>query len=173
MKLLLVGDFGVGKSSILLRFVDDVFSGDTAFLGMDYKTKPITLDGRPISLECHDTAGQEKYSTLTASFFRSAHGTIIIYDVTNRESFSRISSWVIECSRYVDDKIPMMIVGNKCDLQMERQVTMEEAQELAERYKFPFFEISAKTGKGLNEVFNTMARITLNHMEEEYWNPWQ
>ena len=122
LKILIIGESGVGKSSLLLRFTDDQFDAEiSATIGVDFKVKVITIDGNKVKLAIWDTAGQERFRTLTPSYYRGGQGAILVYDVTNRESFQKIEDWLNELETYTTNHdMIKMLVGNKCDMEAER-----------------------------------------------------
>ncbi|XP_073950862.1 ras-related protein ORAB-1-like [Choristoneura fumiferana] len=116
-KLLLIGDSGVGKSCLLLRFADDTYTESyISTIGVDFKIRTVELDGKTIKLQIWDTAGQERFRTITSSYYRGAHGIIIVYDCTDQDSFSNVKQWLEEIDRYACDNVNKLLVGNKCDL---------------------------------------------------------
>lgn len=157
-KLLLIGDSGVGKSSILSSFVDNTFT-DThvSTIGVDFKISAIELENKIIKLQIWDTAGQERFKTVTTSYYRGAHGIIVVYDITNRESFDNIKYWLEEVLRYTSEKTNVLIIGNKSDLPNKRTVSFEEAKNFANKYSYDIIETSAKTNVNINKTFDNMA----------------
>jgi Ras-related protein Rab-18 len=158
-KLLLMGDSGTGKSSLLLRFTDDKFLGEdvqSATIGVDFKVKFIEMEGKRVKLTIWDTAGQERFRTLTSSYYRGAQGVILVYDVANRESFESLrNTWIQELLAYANmDKLILMVVGNKID--KERTVSTEEGQQLAKELSALFMEASAKTRAGVLPAFEEL-----------------
>jgi len=116
-KLLLIGDSGVGKSCLLLRFSDDTYTDSyISTIGVDFKIRTIELDGKTIKLQIWDTAGQERFRTITSSYYRGAHGIIVVYDCTDLESFNNVKQWLEEIDRYACENVNKLLVGNKCDL---------------------------------------------------------
>ncbi|EDO42144.1 predicted protein [Nematostella vectensis] len=157
-KLLLIGDSGVGKSSLLLRFADDTFSNTyISTIGVDFKIRTLTVDGKTIKLQIWDTAGQERFRTLTTAYYRSAHGIVLIYDVNESETFLHLSQWLEEVSEYACEGVNTILVGNKCDLIDCRQVGYNTAKEFAEKLDISFIETSAKDSTNVESVFRTMA----------------
>ena len=131
-KMLLIGNSGVGKSCLLVRYAENSFN-ENFFntIGVDFKIKTISLDNQNIKLQIWDTAGQERFRTLTASYYRGAHGIIVVYDVTDRDTFENVRQWMQEIDKFATDNVCKVIVGNKCDLDDSRKVSTEEGEELA------------------------------------------
>ncbi|GMH25670.1 hypothetical protein Nepgr_027513 [Nepenthes gracilis] len=128
-KLLLIGDSSVGKSCLLLRFADDSYVDSyISTIGVDFKIRTVELDGKTIKLQIWDTAGQERFRTITSSYYRGAHGIIIVYDVTEMESFNNVKQWLNEIDRYANDSVCKLLVGNKCDLVENKVVDRETAK---------------------------------------------
>ncbi|OMJ79838.1 hypothetical protein SteCoe_20034 [Stentor coeruleus] len=157
-KLLLIGDSGVGKSSLLLRFADNTYTESfIATIGVDFKIKTIDVESKVIKLQIWDTAGQEKFRTITSSYYRGAHGVIVVYDVTNRETFNNVKNWMGEISRYASENVNRLLIGNKCDCDTKRAVSTEEGKEFADSLGIPFMETSAKTSSNVEQSFFRMA----------------
>ncbi|OMJ95832.1 hypothetical protein SteCoe_732 [Stentor coeruleus] len=157
-KLLLIGDSGVGKSSLLLRFSDNTYTESfIATIGVDFKIKTIDVESKVIKLQIWDTAGQEKFRTITSSYYRGAHGVIVVYDVTNRETFNNVKNWMGEISRYASENVNRLLIGNKCDCDSKKAVSTEEGKELADSLGIPFMETSAKTSSNVEQSFFRMA----------------
>ena len=158
-KVLLIGNSGVGKSSLLVRFADDTFNDCfMPTIGVDFKIRNNEVDGKTIKLQIWDTAGQERFKTITSSYYKGAHGIIVTYDITDRESFSAIQNWMAEVEKHASDNISRILVGNKCDLESQRAVSFEEGQELADHYNVRFLETSAKDSKNVEQAFTLMTR---------------
>ena len=158
-KVLLIGNSGVGKSLLLLRFADDVFSENfMPTIGVDFKIRTIEVDGKTIKLQIWDTAGQERFKTITSSYYKGAHGIIVTYDVTDKESFKAIDNWMSEVEKHASDNVSKILVGNKCDLEESRQVSTDEGKELAEHFGIKFLETSAKQSNNVEEAFITMTK---------------
>ncbi|GMI74370.1 ARABIDOPSIS THALIANA RAB GTPASE HOMOLOG D1, RAB GTPASE HOMOLOG D1 [Hibiscus trionum] len=157
-KLLLIGDSSVGKSCLLLRFADDSYLDSyISTIGVDFKIRTVEMEGKIIKLQIWDTAGQERFRTITSSYYRGAHGIIIVYDVTDRESFNSVKQWLHEIDRYANDSVCKLLVGNKCDLVGKKVVDPQIAKAFADEIGIPFLETSAKDAINVEQAFLTMA----------------
>lgn len=158
-KILLIGDSGVGKSSLLLSFISQqAFQDLSPTIGVDFKLKMLTVGGKRLKLTMWDTAGQERFRTLTSSYYRGAHGIILVYDVTRRETFTNLSDiWAREVDLYSSNpECIRILVGNKVDRDCERAVSTEEGMALAKEKNSLFFECSAKTRANVHLVFKEL-----------------
>jgi len=157
-KLLLIGDSSVGKSSLLLRFCDNTFQEGTINLtNVDFKTKNVTIEGKTVQLQVWDTAGQERFRTITSSFYRGAHGIIVVYDISDQVTFNNVKLWMQEIQRYASGNVCRMLVGNKIDLADNRVVEYNAAKEYADGLSIPFAETSSKSGQEVDKVFEKLA----------------
>eukprot|EP00177_Eucheuma_denticulatum_P000887 GFKZ01001604.1.p2 GENE.GFKZ01001604.1~~GFKZ01001604.1.p2 ORF type:complete len:203 (+),score=34.62 GFKZ01001604.1:280-888(+) len=157
-KNLLIGDSGVGKSCLLLRFADDTYTESyISTIGVDFKIRTIELDGKTIKLQIWDTAGQERFRTITSSYYRGAHGIIIVYDVTDQESFNNVKSWLQEIDRFASEHVCKLLVGNKNDMTSKKVVDTATAKEFADSLGIKFLETSAKTSENVEAAFLAMA----------------
>merc|ERR1712223_248110 len=164
-KLLLIGDSGVGKSCLLLRFADDTYTESyISTIGVDFKIRTIELDGKTIKLQIWDTAGQERFRTITSSYYRGAHGIIVVYDVTDQDSFNNVKQWLQEIDRYASESVNKLLVGNKCDMTTKKVVDYTTAKEYADSLNIPFLETSAKNNTNVEQAFLTMASEIKNKM---------
>eukprot|EP01097_Dermamoeba_algensis_P005001 TRINITY_DN3186_c0_g1_i1.p1 TRINITY_DN3186_c0_g1~~TRINITY_DN3186_c0_g1_i1.p1 ORF type:complete len:209 (+),score=27.64 TRINITY_DN3186_c0_g1_i1:118-744(+) len=156
-KILLIGDSGVGKSSILLRYTDDCFQEDqTCTIGVDFKVKTLDIRGKRINLTMWDTAGQEKFRSITTSYYRGTHGIVLVYDVNSRKSFEAINTWLSEVDLYATNPdLIKLLIGNKVD-QSNREVTKEEGNNFAREKQMLFMECSAKTKVGIQAAFDEL-----------------
>jgi len=158
-KLLLIGDSGVGKSCLLLRFADDTYTESyISTIGVDFKIRTIELEGKKIKLQIWDTAGQERFRTITSSYYRGAHGIIVVYDVTDQVSFGNVKQWLQEIDRYACESVNKLLVGNKCDLTTKKVVDYNTAKEFADGLGITMLETSAKNATNVEESFMAMAK---------------
>ena len=159
-KIIILGDKAVGKSSFLIRFTENKFQEiylSTA--GMDYKYKDVMYEeGKTIRLQIWDTAGQERYRTITTGLFKGAVGIILMYDITDKQTFNNVREWIKSIEEETSKKVILILVGNKVD-KKEREVLKAEGEQIAEEYNFPFFETSAQSGLNVNSVFETLAKL--------------
>jgi len=157
LKVLIIGESGVGKSSLLLRFVDDTFDPEQpATIGVDFKVTTCSVDGNSVKLAIWDTAGQERFRTLTPSYYRGAQGVIFVYDVSNRSSFDRLQHWLTELDTYsTKSEVVKMLVANKIDRE-KREVSREEGLKFARKHCMLFIEASAKTREGVQCAFDEL-----------------
>ena len=170
VQLLVIGDGAVGKTSILSRFAQDKFSPQyLATLGIDFFTKDVMIDKEIIHIKIWDTAGEERYRSLTKGFFKNGEGIIIVYDVTNKNSFESLKFWIdsIENNNNLENKkMPAVILGNKIDIS-NRQVNENEAQEFAKSRNYKYFEVSAKSGKGVDESIKYLIEKVIEVVEDD------
>lgn len=158
-KLVLLGDMGAGKSSLVLRFVKgQFFDYQESTIGAAFLTQTVSVGESTVKFEIWDTAGQERYHSLAPMYYRGAAAAIIVYDITNSDSFVRAKSWVRELQRQGNASLVMALAGNKGDLVEKRKVDAEEAQAYAEENGLFFMETSAKTASNVNELFYEIAR---------------
>lgn len=166
-KLLIIGDSGVGKSSLLLRFADNTFSGNyITTIGVDFKIRTILIDGERVKLQIWDTAGQERFRTITSTYYRGTHGVIVVYDATSGESFANVKRWLHEIDQNCD-VVNRILVGNKDDMPERKVVLTEDAQRFAAQMGIQLFETSAKDNKNVEEMFNSITRQVLLTKKEQ------
>jgi Ras-related protein Rab-1A len=127
-------------------------------IGVDFKIRTLEVDGRTIKLQIWDTAGQERFKTITSSYYKGAHGIIVVYDITDKESFKNIDTWMNEVEKHASDNVSRILVGNKCDMDESRQVSTDEGKELADQYNIRFMETSAKESANVEEAFTLMTK---------------
>ena len=157
MKLIIVGESSVGKTSCMSRYVDGKFDEQTkATIGVGVGKKEVDVDDKKVLLQIWDTAGQERFATLSTGYFRNAHGAIIMYDVTNKDSFDNIQNWIEQCNKSEEKRV-ICIVGNKIDIE-ERIISKEDGEKKAEELKLKYFEVSAKSGEGFDALFDYLLK---------------
>lgn len=165
VKLLVIGDSGVGKSCLLLRFCDDEFTPSfIATIGLDHKSKIVQLpppSKKRCKIQVWDTAGQEQYRSMTSNFYRSSMGVAVVFDVTYRRSFLNIPNWLKNLEQHASDQMVKILVGNKCDEEDRREVTREEAMELAVQNGMVYMETSAKANINVDKLFIELAESCL------------
>ncbi|OPJ86705.1 hypothetical protein AV530_006824 [Patagioenas fasciata monilis] len=166
-KILIIGNSSVGKTSFLFRYADDSFTpAFVSTVGIDFKVKTIYRNDKRIKLQIWDTAGQERYRTITTAYYRGAMGFILMYDITNEESFNAVQDWSTQIKTYSWDNAQVLLVGNKCDMEDERVVSSEKGRQLAEHLGFEFFEASAKDNINVKQTFERLVDIICEKMSE-------
>ena len=162
-KILLLGDSSVGKTCFLMRYSDNTFQEiHMSTIGLDYKLKNVQLDdGNIVKIQIWDTAGQDRFRSITKNYYKGAHGIILIYDITSRKTYENIKNWVTQIKEEVSDKVNIILVGNKIDDEKNRKVSTEEGEKLAKEIGFDFYETSAKTGINIDSTFNDLVKKTV------------
>jgi len=171
-KILLLGDTSVGKTSFLIRYVEDIYSENhLSTVGIDLKTKLISFPEFPgefIKLQIWDTAGQDRFRCITKNYYRGSNGIMLVYDITSWNSFVSIKNWITQIKEYLGDSACITLVGNKIDLESNRMVSREEGLRLANEHNFSFFETSVKEDIGVNEAFENLARGMIRKEKENF-----
>lgn len=171
IKLLLIGDSGVGKSCLLLRFSDDSFTHNfIATIGIDFKVKTIDVDGKKVKLQIWDTAGQERFHTITTAYYRGAHGMVLVYDVCDEKTFENVRHWMRQIDLHAQAGVNKLILGNKCDMP-NKVISAEKGQALAAEYGVAFFETSAKSNLNVADAFLTITRDVKNRISTQPSQP--
>ena len=167
LKLLLLGDSSVGKTSILLKYISNKFDESSiSTVGVDYMDKIIDYNKFKIKLQIWDTSGEEKFRTITKNFYRNADGLLVVFDLTKKESYDHIRSWINEAKEN-NDKLKTILIGNKLDLKDERIVTNEVAKQFAEKNNLKYIETSAKDGTNINESFQAIIDLLFDGKSSE------
>ncbi|XP_012668467.1 ras-related protein Rab-13 isoform X2 [Otolemur garnettii] len=182
-KLLLIGDSGVGKTCLIIRFAEDNFNNTYISTidsptpihvwmvpkaltslkppGIDFKIRTVNIEGKKIKLQVWDTAGQERFKTITTAYYRGAMGIILVYDITDEKSFENIQNWMKSIKEHASAGVERLLLGNKCDMEAKRRVQKEQADKLAQEHGIRFFETSAKSSVNVAEAFSSLARDIL------------
>lgn len=157
-KVIIIGSSSAGKSSLLYSFSDDTFNHNfITTCGIDFKTHTFDIGDKKLNFVFFDSCGQERFRSITASYYKKASGILLVYDITNKSSFDELGSWMDELNQYCDQKLPKILIGNKFDLAQDRQVSYEEAYTFAQSLDIDFFETSAKTAFNVKKVFEKIA----------------
>lgn len=168
-KVLLLGDAGVGKTSLMWRFSEDVFNKTyISTIGIDFKLRTIEVQGKRVRLQVWDTAGQERFHAISVSYYRTAVGIMLVYDITRRHSFENIAKWLRNIDEHAKEDVIKLLIGNKCDLHGPRAVKREEGEKLAEEYDMSFFETSAKENESIEEAFECIAKEVMEKFLPEW-----
>ena len=165
-KILLIGNSNVGKSSLFLRFVDEIWKENfVPTIGVDFKIKSIKIDNKIIKLQIWDTAGQERFRSILSSYYKGANGILLLYDITNVNSFKNLSNWLIDIEKNSSKDVKKILIGNKCDLNELRKIPINKGKEFADTYNMKFIETSAKNNVNINECFNILGKELLNNLD--------
>lgn len=173
VQVMLVGDSGVGKTCLLIRYKDGAFLSGAyiSTVGMDFRNKVVSVDDYKVKLQIWDTAGQERFRSVTHAYYRDAHALLLLYDVSNKTSFDNTRAWLGEINEYAQDDVVIMLIGNKADIQQDRQVRFEDGERLAREYGVAFMETSAKTGSNVELAFMAVARELKQRMSRTAHGP--
>jgi small GTP-binding protein len=165
-KIIIIGEQAVGKSSLIMRYVDSDFDLNMiGTAGVDFRKKQINIDGKDIKLMIFDTAGQQRFRSITKNFYRECHGVLLVYDVSDAHSFANLKEWLSSIKQHADEGVEILLVGNKIDL--PRQVQTDEGKQFSKESNVPLIETSAKTGQGVEKSFETLIRNIINNNNEK------
>ena len=164
IKIMIIGETKTGKTSLISRYCKNEFTGGAylSTIGIDFQIKNLTINSKKIRLQIWDTAGQERFRNIAKNYFQSSDGFLILYDISNHESFETLDYWVEEIKSNSQELAKMILVGNKCDLINERKIKKEEGENYAKNKKIRFFEVSAKEGTNINTAFDTLVKDILS-----------
>ena len=166
-KIVLIGNSGVGKSSILKQYMNHVFDSNYKItIGVDFLMKSLAINNQIVKLQVWDTAGQERYKSMVTSYYRGAHVALIVFDLTSHKSFEALPSWIEAFYKSGPEQKNTILIGNKKDLVEDRQVTKEEVELFSQTNNMMYFETSAKEGESIEYVFNYTAKKLLEFYEE-------
>ena len=167
-KVVLVGDSFVGKTNIMSKYLKDEFHEDSkATVGVEFGSKQFTIEGHSIKAQIWDTAGQERYKAITSAYYKGAKGAFVVYDITRKSSFESIDKWVNDLTAAADKKITIVVIGNKSDLEDQRQIPKEKGEEKAAKLEVAFLETSAFSGENLDKAFELMMNEIYKKCHEE------
>ena len=167
-KVVLVGDSFVGKTNIMSKYLKNEFHEDSkATVGVEFGSKQFKIEGHTIKAQIWDTAGQERYKAITSAYYKGAKGAFVVYDITRKGSFESIEKWVNDLTSTADKKLTIVVIGNKCDLEDQRQITKEQGEEKANKLEVAFLETSAFSGENLDKAFELMMNEIYKKCHEE------
>jgi len=162
-KIILIGDSGIGKSSIIERFADNNFHHQfVSTIGVDFKVKTIKIDDKLVKIQAWDVAGQERFRSIVSVYYKGCHGIVVIFDITNKNSFKNVKTWLHEVDRYIKEDVPKILIGNKSDLINRRRVSFEEANLFAESLCIKYIETSAKDNINIDDIFYNISKNIIN-----------
>ncbi|CAG9311761.1 unnamed protein product [Blepharisma stoltei] len=166
-KFIIIGDTGVGKSCLMLSFIDNRFRDDhDVTIGVEFGSKIIDIENTKVNLQIWDTAGSECFKSITRSYYRSAAGALLVYDITKQDSFKNVAEWLGEARTYGHPNMVTMLIGNKIDISEERAISIEDGKTFAKENDLLFTEASAKTGEGVDQAFTELSRVICERIEE-------
>ena len=167
-KILLLGDSSVGKTSLILKYTEDYFQETyLSTVGIEYKTKTLEIKGVEVTLEIWDTAGQERFRSLSKTFIKDAEGIIFVYDITNKKSFDDLKIWIKECEDHAKKDYKKILVGNKIDLENDREVNEESHNKICEKDKISGFFTSAKSGENVEDAYLELAKLIVGDKDSK------
>ena len=169
-KYIIIGDSAVGKSNLLLQYCHNKFNDDyQATIGVEFGAKNLTVNNKIYRVQIWDTAGQENFRSITRAYYKNSVCALVVYDITNKDTFNNVQTWIEDCKNQSPKTIFMVLVGNKNDLEDKRQVKYEEGMELANKNGMMFFETSAKSGFNVEEIFNSSAKAIAQKIDDGFY----
>ena len=170
-KYIIIGDSAVGKSNLLLQYAHNKFNDDyQATIGVEFGAKNITVNNKIYRIQIWDTAGQENFRSITRAYYKNSVCAMVVYDITNKDTFNNVQTWIEDCKNQSPKTIFMVLVGNKNDLEDKRQVKYEDGMELANKNGMMFYETSAKSGFNVEEIFNSSAKAIAQKIDDGYYD---
>ena len=167
-KIVLIGDSFVGKTNIMSKYLMNEFHEDSkATVGVEFGAKKFDIEGKSVKAQIWDTAGQERYKSITTTYYKGAKGALVVYDITRKETFDSVDRWISELLNSGDKNMTMLLIGNKCDLDNQRQVTKEQGEEKAKAFKVAFLETSASSGENLDVAFEMIMKEVYSKCKNE------
>ena len=171
LKYIIIGDEEVGKSNLLSHYINDRFTSEyQSTIGVEFRAKNVVIRNTTYRIQMWDTSGKENFRSITRAYYKNSVCALVVYDISNRNSFNNVSTWIEDCRNNSSEKIFMVLIGNKSDLADKRQVSTEEGRELAEKYEMKFYETSAKTGENVNDIFNDSVDEIAKKMDQNYYD---
>eukprot|EP00039_Didymoeca_costata_P009258 m.122166 g.122166 ORF g.122166 m.122166 type:complete len:210 (+) comp14420_c4_seq1:196-825(+) len=171
-KFLVIGNANTGKSCLLHQFIENKFKSESSHtIGVEFGSKVVSCGGKSIKLQIWDTAGQERFRSVTRSYYRGAAGALLVYDISSRETYNALANWLTDARTLASQEIVIVLVGNKKDLEADREVTFLEASRFAQENELMFLETSARTGENVEETFLKCARTILSKIESGQLDP--
>ena len=171
LKYVVIGDSGVGKSNILLRYIYNSFSEEfKTTVGVEFGAKNIEIDKKIYRIQIWDTAGQENFRSIARAYYKNSVCACVVYDISSHSSFENIQSWIDDCTKQTAQSVLLVLIGNKNDLINQREVTYEEGETFAKNHKMMFLEVSAKTGNNVNEIFEESVKKIANNISKNVYD---
>jgi len=171
LKYIIIGDAGVGKSNLVLQYVEKTFKSEYQItIGVEFAIKSVTIKDKIYRIQLWDTAGQENYRSIARAYYKSAACAIVVYDITSRDSFNNVKEWINECKNSASKTITFILIGNKSDLEEKREITQDEGRELAESFGIQFFETSAKSGANVEQAFSESLFQIIKNIENKLYD---
>ena len=170
-KYIIIGDISVGKSQILLRYINNIFNEEyQPTIGVEFGAKNLTIKDFVYRIQIWDTAGQENFKSITRAYYKNSVCVLIVYDISKKTSFDNVYNWIQDCRNQSPKTILMILIGNKKDLDYKREVNYEEGKEFADKFNMLFYETSAKTGDNIDKVFFDSANEIIQNMENGFYD---